>query len=496
MSDVPSGTHTGPLSSAAAAAVAPSVAAGGAPDFPHAMPAAGRERAHGRPSRVAALVVLGWLLGEIVASVGLGVLGDRLGLRYRSLDDFLDAADRAHLEAMLRTGDGWYHRLDPRLGWSTLPSGAIGGAGRPTATQNARGTRSLHDYATAPPAGVLRVAAFGDSFVHGDEVADGEEWAALVERSRPGLEVMNFGVSGYGPDQAFLRWQRDGEPFRPAVVVIGYMTENLLRTQNVFRPFYERGSGFRLSKPRFRLVDDELVLLPNPLASRADLEELLRDPASVLARLGRDDAFFAGSGWHANRLDFLPSVRLLSLVPAALDARRRERDLSSSPDGEAFRTARAILLAFCRDVRRKGATPLVAVFPNESDLASLRRGPARAWQPMVDDLRHGGCPTVDLADRFERDARGVGMRELFGRWHYSPLGNRIVADGIGDAIDALGAAGLAAGRATPLAGDTDGRERREPGREREPTAPGPGAPGPAGLDSIVWKGAFGVAMPR
>ena len=57
--------------------------------------------------------------------------------------------------------------------------------------------------------------------------------------------------------------------------MIGYMTENLLRTQNVFRPFYERGSG-----------------------------------------------------WHAVAFDFLPSVRFAMLLPAAIGSARRARDLS------------------------------------------------------------------------------------------------------------------------------------------------------------------------
>jgi len=457
--------------------------------------------------RTATLFALGWLLVEIAAGFGLRLLRERFDLRYRPLEDFLDADDRAHLRAMLRSGDGWYHRQDALLGWVTRPSGRLSAPGIPVATQNAQGTRALHDYAEHPPADVLRVAAFGDSFVHGDEVGDGEEWAALLERSRPGLEVMNFGVSGYGPDQAFLRWRRDGVRFRPDVVVIGYMTENLLRTQNVFRPFYERGSGFRLSKPRFRLVDDELVLLPNPLATRADLEALLRDPVEVLGQLGHDDAFYAGSGLHSSRLDFLPSVRLLSLVPSALDARRRERDLSASPDGEAFRTTRAILLAFCREVRESGSTPLVSVFPNESDLQALRRGGARSWRPLVEDLRRGGCPTVDLADRFGSDGAAIPLRELFGRWHYSATGNRIAAAGIGEAVDALRPG--RPGRRGTRHGVADAQRASAPGRvgdhgaQPRSAGPPPREDDPAGaaernrvLDSIVWKGSFGVAMRR
>ena len=116
---------------------------------------------------------------------------------------------------------------------------------------------------------------------------------------------------------------------------------------------------------------------------------------------------------------------------------RTQNDLSCSPDGEALRTTRAILLAFCRDVRRSGATPLVAVFPNDSDVASMKLGGGRAWGPLVADLRRGGCPVIDLGDRFEKEGASVPVRELFGRWHYSALGNRIAAQGIGSAIEAL-----------------------------------------------------------
>ncbi|MFM7736164.1 MAG: hypothetical protein ACKPBU_09350, partial [Alphaproteobacteria bacterium] len=147
------------------------------------------------------------------------------------------------------------------------------------------------------------------------------------------------------------------------------------------------------------------------------------------------------------------------------------------------------------DVRRTGARPLVAVFQNDADLASLRRGVGRGWQPLVDDLRRGGCPTVDLADGFERDGTGGPIADLFVRWHYSARGNRIVAAALGEAIGALGALGAAGG----AAGE---EERSAPeGSDREPhaRAVGPsrvGRQAGTALDSIVWKGAFGVAMRR
>ena len=166
--------------------------------------------------------------------------------------------------------------------------------------------------------------------------------------------------------------------------MIGYMTENLLRTQNVFRPFYERGSG-----------------------------------------------------WHAVAFDFLPSVRFAMLLPAAIGSARRARDLSYAPGSAALLTTRAILEAFCRDVQAHGARPLIAMFPNEQDIESRRHGGAAAPAELVSDLRRANCPTLELLEAFDRDAPATPIRELFGQMHYSALGNRIVARRIGEAIERL-----------------------------------------------------------
>ena len=81
----------------------------------------------------------------------------------------------------------------------------------------------------------LCVSAFGDSFTWGDEVA--------VEESFPdqlsGLlrcRVANYGVGGYGTDQAFLRF-RDGVADSAPIVVLGHMSENIVRNVNQFRGF-------------------------------------------------------------------------------------------------------------------------------------------------------------------------------------------------------------------------------------------------------------------
>ena len=67
--------------------------------------------------------------------------------------------------------------------------------------------------------GDCRIALVGDSFTFGDDVLYEETWAHKLEQSLPnGCRVLNFGVTGYGIDQMYLRYVKDVVAWRPTVV--------------------------------------------------------------------------------------------------------------------------------------------------------------------------------------------------------------------------------------------------------------------------------------
>ena len=43
------------------------------------------------------------------------------------------------------------------------------------------------------------------------------------------MEVINFGVGGFGLDQAYLRYLEDGIQYKSHIVMIGFMSENIYR---------------------------------------------------------------------------------------------------------------------------------------------------------------------------------------------------------------------------------------------------------------------------
>ncbi|MFQ5647467.1 MAG: SGNH/GDSL hydrolase family protein, partial [bacterium] len=103
-------------------------------------------------------------------------------------------------------------------------------AGEVTYTYNNQGIRGAKIFSLDTAPGITRIAAFGDSFIFGQCVSDDEYWAPFLTESFKGkTEVLNFGVNGYGTDQAFIKYREKGVKFKPDIVMIGLYLENVLR---------------------------------------------------------------------------------------------------------------------------------------------------------------------------------------------------------------------------------------------------------------------------
>ena len=155
---------------------------------------------------------------------------------------------------------------DPVLGWSPKPNSTSEDG---IYLLNSVGLRSAPtEYPLSPRDGTLRIAIFGDSFVMGDEVPFEQSWGYYLEiyLKAAGIEaeVLNFGVGGYGMDQAFLRWKELGSKYSPQIVIFGFQPENVRRNVNLYRNFLSFKNEAIFTKPRFILDDDSLELINVP----------------------------------------------------------------------------------------------------------------------------------------------------------------------------------------------------------------------------------------
>lgn len=160
--------------------------------------------------------------------------------------------------------------LHRTYGWRMLPdverSGPMWGAERPITT-NARGWRD-RDHGEAPAPGRRRIAVLGDSFTFGVGVDDGDRYTDRIARARADVDVLNFGVNGYGTDQQLCVLREEALASAPSIVVCQtYLGNDLEDIQHSFQ--------HRWPKPWFTLEGGELVEHPPRIGPRVWLRSSL-----------------------------------------------------------------------------------------------------------------------------------------------------------------------------------------------------------------------------
>lgn len=349
----------------------------------------------------------------------------------------LSEPQREAVERLL-AGEARYVGHDPRLGWSLIPGGA-----RDAYRANSQGFRADRDHPSSVPAGRLRIAAFGDSFTHGDEVAFDDTWEEQLAGLVSGVDVLNFGVPGYGPAQALLRYEEEAERFELPVVLFAIMTGNIKRTVNRFRPFLHPRNRVPMGKPRFVWEGGQLRLLENPTPSRDDLRAMLDDEPRWMRRLGDRDYYYATR--FATELPPWPfTLRLLAVGWHVL----RERAGPDRPfaggryneSSEAFAVLLGICERFHREALRRGSRPIVVMLPLARDMREMRELGRARYAPLIESLRERGIPVVDVAPGFA-DRPGGPDAGVFGQSHYNAAGNAVVARALRDALAREGVLG-------------------------------------------------------
>ncbi len=133
---------------------------------------------------------------------------------------------------------------------------------------NSAGLRD-REHAIAKPANSLRIAILGDSYAEAFQVPMEQAFWSVLERSLAGcqalngknVEVINFGVSGYGTAQALQTLRHRVWPYHPDIVVLALVTGNDVRNNS--RLLEEDGTRPYFVYENGKLVYDD-AFLENP----------------------------------------------------------------------------------------------------------------------------------------------------------------------------------------------------------------------------------------
>ena len=305
--------------------------------------------------------------------------------------------------------------FDTDLGWVFKPTTT---SIRYTTFDERGARRSLE----APQSVGRWLAAYGDSFTFGEDVADDQTWPAYLSKIL-GLPVDNYGVAGYGPDQALLRLERHLKAGRkPAAAILGILSENIARVVNVYRHYYITTSEVMNFKPTLIVNEDKSTWAANPLRKLDNRESLL---AAVSAADATD--FWATYNEQRPEPGFPHLISALDTFHYLVFRVRRWQDLWQL---DAPRTRlRGVIDRFVETSTTNGLQPVVLMIPMGLDLRARDNGEDWTYRGLVTQLREDyAVGDLTVIDPLEHDFASARFNLQPFAGHASPYGNRILAE--------------------------------------------------------------------
>jgi hypothetical protein len=305
---------------------------------------------------------------------------------------------------------------DEVLGWTVGTARRSDDGLNQSSIEGIRSGRAGISFADTHPA--WRVALVGDSFTFCLDVGYEDSWGYRLELLLgPETQVLNFGVAGYGVDQAYLRYTRDARPWNARVVVLGVFPGDLERSMGLYPFISFPGSELPYAKPRFALKDGALSLLNVPLPSA----DSVLSTRSIAALPFIDyDVGYRESDWRWRALHASRLVRVaLSRYPV-----RTPPSPVVSP--EALRAVNGeLILDFVRLARADRSIPIVLYMPGRNDFLPWAQDPTRLPMITREVLRRYGIEFTDLTPCVAT----VPEEERFvpEKRHYSPRTNAAIA---------------------------------------------------------------------
>lgn len=277
------------------------------------------------------------------------------------------------------------------------------------------------------------LATYGDSYTYCDQVLDHQSYQYYLA-AKLKSDVYNFGVGGYGTDQAYLRFKSEFPKIRTPLVALGLITENINRTVNIFRNYYYSETALSLTKPRFVLKNGSLELIENPLKSKNDISKL-RDVEFVRS-LGRHDWWYNLDSYPELSFPYTAILFNRRLWLEALYGRGNAAidDIDPRPwenlwqHPEARQLMFAIIDAFVADAKELGAEPLILVSPRKREVLAMLNGEEPAeLKILLQYCQEKGYHCFDGVSAIASQVKDKKDLKNFYYGHLTPQGNLLFA---------------------------------------------------------------------
>jgi hypothetical protein len=266
---------------------------------------------------------------------------------------------------------------------------------------NSKGFRSDKEFDTQVPAGKLRIVCLGDSMTFGAGVDNDHTWCEQLASLDPRLETVNMGEAGYGVDQMYLWYLRDGVELNHNVQIFAFIGDDFRRMRLTNANGYE--------KPVLKMETGKLVAHNIPVPRVSGLRR-----------------------WIMENPDLIFQLRLVQLMQAAMETVLP----SSKQPTEMQRLVVAKMIDTLLMInKQKGSVLVLLYLPIKNEYA--REESSQPWRSIVrEEASQRGVPFIDLVDELQKVPKQA-MEALFiprgsqyyasTAGHYSENGNEFVA---------------------------------------------------------------------
>ncbi|MDG2131562.1 MAG: GDSL-type esterase/lipase family protein [Fuerstiella sp.] len=296
-------------------------------------------------------------------------------------------------------------QYDEEIGWVHKPNSMISDLYGPgcSITINQDGVRGLENYADNRPEEVFRTICLGDSFTMGYGVDDRDTFPQMLDdRGGDLLQVVNMGQGGYSVGQCYLWLKRLSFSLQPDAIVCVFIVEDFNRLGvDVAQNGY--------ATPRFTELGGTLRVENIPVPPRLNPGALLLQQGEVSNVLSKHSSLIRTIG---------------RIIPS-----------SSISSEDVLATGVVIIRELTQFCREQGIPITLVLTPTEPELfyAPSIANYQSVSSVLAEFTARYEIPFLDVRPMFKGaspETEHLFLDEAFH--HYSPKGNRIVADALID----------------------------------------------------------------
>ena len=246
------------------------------------------------------------------------------------------------------------------------------------------------------------IEMFGDSFTFSFEVSGEFAWPAQLSKLL-NCKVNNFGVEGYGSDQATMRHELTEVTAK--ISVLNHLSENIIRNVNQFRTIIYPTNTVTL-KPRYVISDENtLDLIPKPDLNKFDII----NSESLKQKLQNEYFIPGGLSGIKEKLLFPYTLSFLDTIINHFHVNSKLRAFpkykkfyDKDHASNALNITYKIMEKFIYNSKSKGQLPIITIIPTCRDLEYFQKFGEKPYQHLLTELIDNNILHYDFIDKFSK----------------------------------------------------------------------------------------------